>query len=701
MVFMTPPAQVYGPVSSRFPRTVSSQLCNLCLDFEQNYARPQNIIQGNEFDDEKIFAHHATWSALKQSSQDGCQLCTLFMNGHLHTSHSRRSEELEHETLLDTDLRLTSAPTPGGFQVQRWHTAGGHRLSYLAANARSWATSTFAVAIDVGACQPLLETYSESYVLRLVATDPSTKYEYVSLSQRWGSVISGCESMTTRDNIDDRMKPEGFRVPNMCATFEDAITAAKLLGFEYIWIAQMCIIQNDTLELQSESPRIASVYRGAALTIACPTIPDKSPVGFLQRERETLTNPLYQPCEIQYRNEIGDPEGSVKVWYPGCIRKAGPGTAPSQRFRWPDRILNRQPDSTVLGNRGWVVQERLLSRRILYFGAHEMYFECLHSQQYESTHGEMEYGAIDGLRLSKRVPHFTSSSRSDYSLWWLSLVRRYAGTELSIPTDRLPALSGVIHAIPPPLPDTYLAGIWKSDLPHALIWRSKIGADCYDQIGHLKQLDNGELASASAGAGTTEYVAPSRSWASSSKPVEHILQERSPEVTWFLDNLSCSTMPADPSPAADPYGRVKSGSLRVRGKLRKAVVARLSRWGQFRAFLLPFAEHQTEKTGNRTTPVRFYADDVSQYASVPVDYDEKNRLTAEEVRDRQYPELFALQTALHVYRHGFGVAIALEALPGMAGVFRRVGLLQFDFLVPKKTMAHWYDGVEQKDIEIV
>jgi len=39
----------------------------------------------------------------------------------------------------------------------------------------------------------------------------------------------------------------------------------------------------------------------------------------------------------------------------------------------PDRILNKD----VLNSRGWILQERALSRRIIHFGPHEVYWECL------------------------------------------------------------------------------------------------------------------------------------------------------------------------------------------------------------------------------------------------------------------------------------------------------------------------------------
>src|SRR6266542_1322775 len=40
--------------------------------------------------------------------------------------------------------------------------------------------------------------------------------------------------------------------------------------------------------------------------------------------------------------------------------------------------FRRGVDRVILNTRGWVLQERLLSRRILHFGAEMIYWECCH-----------------------------------------------------------------------------------------------------------------------------------------------------------------------------------------------------------------------------------------------------------------------------------------------------------------------------------
>jgi len=63
--------------------------------------------------------------------------------------------------------------------------------------------------------------------------------EYVTLSHCWGQIPDRIELRS--ENIASFRK----ELPNLqhLQTFRDAITAAKNLGFQYIWIDSLCIIQ--------------------------------------------------------------------------------------------------------------------------------------------------------------------------------------------------------------------------------------------------------------------------------------------------------------------------------------------------------------------------------------------------------------------------------------------------------------------------
>jgi hypothetical protein len=140
------------------------------------------------------------------------------------------------------------------------------------------------------------------------------------------------------------------------------------------------------------------------------------------------------------------------------------------------------------------MQERLLSRRALCFTRNEVVFACRTGYECECggvkeevTRGEREiYARETWLHPSSRVTTAASSSNpqdkalqnkmkeDQLFLAWRSIVSDYSGMALTVPSDRLPALSGIAarfhtasNAKAP-----YIAGHWgDSSLPYSLAWK--------------------------------------------------------------------------------------------------------------------------------------------------------------------------------------------------------------------------------------
>jgi hypothetical protein len=73
-------------------------------------------------------------------------------------------------------------------------------------------------------------------------------------------------------------------VVNIPATIKDAIRVAKSLGYQYLWIDALCIIQDDPQDWQREASRMAHVYGNADLVLTASSATD-SYEGFLNQER--------------------------------------------------------------------------------------------------------------------------------------------------------------------------------------------------------------------------------------------------------------------------------------------------------------------------------------------------------------------------------------------------------------------------------
>ena len=86
--------------------------------------------------------------------------------------------------------------------------------------------------------------------IRLVASANLTEpvaVKYVALSHCWGGAIG---SSLLSGNLDDM---RGGKVRSLPNSFRDAIAITRSLGFQYLWIDSLCIVQDDKKEWETES----------------------------------------------------------------------------------------------------------------------------------------------------------------------------------------------------------------------------------------------------------------------------------------------------------------------------------------------------------------------------------------------------------------------------------------------------------------
>lgn len=94
---------------------------------------------------------------------------------------------------------------------------------------------------------------------------------YIALSYCWGNAT--LMPKTTKANLHDR-KITGLETKSLPTTFRDAIEVATGLGYRYLWIDAICIVQDDDEDWKQEAPRMAVVYGNATCTIHATDAPD-------------------------------------------------------------------------------------------------------------------------------------------------------------------------------------------------------------------------------------------------------------------------------------------------------------------------------------------------------------------------------------------------------------------------------------------
>lgn len=361
-------------------------------------------------------------------------------------------------------------------------------------------------------------TADGSASIRIVDGSDADK-AYLAVSYRWG----GETLLTTTATFE----PFHTSIPwkQLPQTFQDAIQVARELSIRYMWIDSLCIIQDSLADWETESAKMADIYKGALLTIMAASASD-SQGGFFG-DRVVMKGSVALP----YTDANGATEFSV------FVHEALPSFYDSTRT-----------GAFPLFQRGWVFQERLMSTRKLIFGEDQKYWECDGVVLSESNirsrshfaHGRMKINAAFRIFSNPLSKEADMDGPASPRVLWKNLVEDYSECALTYQTDRLPALSGLARTFAQQFGGSYAAGLWQDQMPCNLMWCPLNQSS--------REINKGE------------YYAPSWSWAS----VKGAVQLSTHGGKCELDVLSINIKLA----GQDPYGRVCPGSnMCVRGRL--------------------------------------------------------------------------------------------------------------------------------------
>lgn len=221
--------------------------------------------------------------------------------------------------------------------------------------------------------------------MRLIETSGESGL-YVALSHCWGKE----QIITTTKASLARLK-DGIKFEECSETFYQAIQLTRRLEMNYIWIDSLCIVQDDKEDWAREASKMASFYENAVLTVAATS--SSSGNGGLFRKKPDFhlsgSTAYGEPYQLIFRERI---DHEMMDSADERLRKAFP-----------------------LMNRAWVLQERLLSSRVIHFGPHELFFEC-------RTSSECECGEIDGYEVANPNPKlmYAESLNSSDNAWYIA-----------------------------------------------------------------------------------------------------------------------------------------------------------------------------------------------------------------------------------------------------------------------------------------
>jgi hypothetical protein len=307
-------------------------------------------------------------------------------------------------------------------------------------------------------------------------------------------------------------------IPNsvLSKTFKDAMKATRELGFRYLWIDSLCIVQDDDKDWSEHAPLMGSIYSNSVLNLSATDSVDGDGGLFFCREARKVY------CwKLNLKNEHGSMDSQVsKLWL--CC---------------PENFECKHWGDDVLSARAWTCQERCLAPRSLAFGQKELAWECREYMASETLpNGFNSVSAtIPGILTSLRWPQLTAQSLLKV---WDSIVSDYSKGKLTYWSDKLVAISGIARLVKQQFDMHYLAGLWREYMVRQLVW--------YTRVASVSPTDR--------------YQAPSWSWAAVNSQVFNYYYITRGEVCIELAVVEEAYVTS----MGNPFDEVSGGSLMLR-----------------------------------------------------------------------------------------------------------------------------------------
>jgi hypothetical protein len=386
--------------------------------------------------------------------------------------------------------------------------------------------------------------------------------KYLALSHRWVNGLTP-QWVTTQNTLES--KHIWFPLGTLPAYIVDAVCVTRKLRLQYLWVDSLCIIQDSQDDWEVESSQMASIYANAHVTIFADCGRDDDH-GFL------FSRESFSGTDVTLLTEDGE---SVQL----NLRRSSKSSFKSiQSSLFPTNV-----EPSYLSDRGWIFQERVLSRRILHFGKNQIFWECnegtfAEDGQVVLKRSLVECGQLEGpfskLAYSSILDGPSPVSQEAFASQWERLVKAYSTLKLTRGDDKVPALSGLAAAFHSrKQSNEYAAGIWRQCLPKQLAWSITSKKPEKDHqifqateykdgsMGYHMQTDNSFVRASQLSRKPITYRAPSFSWAAVDGEVEfHDISKPCARIKSVVLDFA----------SGNRFGRLKHGSLFVSGPLRPA-----------------------------------------------------------------------------------------------------------------------------------
>ncbi|KAK1978238.1 heterokaryon incompatibility protein [Colletotrichum cereale] len=260
---------------------------------------------------------------------------------------------------------------------------------------------------------------------------------YVALSYVWGADPGAYTTRT--ENVMLHRTHGGLEevLQKLPKAIQDAIDLVRRLGFRYIWIDRLCIVQNSARSWKLNAYNMDLIYGNAELTICAA---DGDATKGLCAMRQATRNTR------QVKGLVG-PLLELMVTRP------------------PEMYIR----ASEWNERAWTFQERLLSRRCLIFTNGRVYFQCRSTGMSEDIFGDQR-GAGWSLDLVD-APLQMFRQLDNRSIWvYMKCVELYTERKLTQAKDIQAAFSGMANLMKGRMRAPFIHGLPSSHFDLALLW---------------------------------------------------------------------------------------------------------------------------------------------------------------------------------------------------------------------------------------
>ncbi|KAK7997629.1 hypothetical protein PG989_005669 [Apiospora arundinis] len=338
-------------------------------------------------------------------------------------------------------------------------------------------------------------------------------------------------SKTTSENIQQRLV--GFPLTDLPRTIRDAVEFTRALGLHYLWVDAVCILQD-----QAKDDELTTMpdYYARATVVICAARAAHSNAGFSGPRR--LLN-------LEYDLPIALTDGDC--------------TAHGQI-----RVLERaaEQEREPIDCRAWTHQEQVNALATFRFESQKLLWECKESSLGDSDVDKglssqksiISTSSIDSSIFSNMLPQPQSNTRETNLAKYLQVIIDYSFRQAGRLDDKLAAFEQTAKnwAISRSRTSSrYLAGLWEDDMPRELLW-------CRNYYWEDKSW---------VGDSTSGTTTPSWSWASIQSP---ITWQDLNDLVWPGYTIEIIDCEVEPLSRLHPFGKVKWGTLTVRGYVRQA-----------------------------------------------------------------------------------------------------------------------------------